>query len=346
MLLAILAVAVPVFGPTVVGMVTACSGQSGGSDASVDDAADGAGADEGDSPQIDTDLGEDFGLWVPDNTTVCPLGMGSGLEDQLREKMRISFVPGLLTFPRDAETFEADLIQQIELTPGTGTPVPEGAGEFTRAVTGSLQDGTVEYSYAQVFRVDARQFLVAAVFRFEVAGGMAVEPLTMLDPQGMLTRLSLDPGWLTAGFADGDATASFLSCDTHHWRRNQYEFTLSNGDSLVLEEWMVEVPGWMLMCAAGLTRATWVRGVDARVVDDYWNLAYVPGNHNIIEFFAFRLDPPEGDVHGLKICTQSLGMPLEDLSSIYTLDADLAESGELDIADAIYQGVQCFMEGE
>jgi hypothetical protein len=289
-------------------------------------------------------LGEDFGLWVPDNSSACPLGMGHGLEDQLREKMRISFEPGLLILPRDVETFEADLIRQVELTPGTGTPVPAGTGEFTRTVTGSLQDGTVEYLYTQDFRVDARLFTVAAAFRFEVAGGAAVEPLTVLDPQGMLTLLSLDQGWLTAGFVDGETTVRFLSCDTRPWRQNRYDFTLSNGDSLVLEEWMVEVPGWMLMCAAGLTRAIWVRGADTRVVDDYWHQAYVPGNHNIIEFFAFRLDPPAGDVHGIKIYTQSLGIPLDELSSIYTLDADLAESGELGIADATYQGVQCFMD--
>jgi hypothetical protein len=319
-------------------LAAACSGQSQDPDASVGD------ADGGNSRPVDADLGEDFGLLVPDNTTACPLGMGQELEDQLREKLRISFKPGLLVLPGDADTFEADLIQQIELTPGLGTPVPQGNGEFTRTVTGSLQDGTVEYSYAQDFRVGARLFAVAAVFRFEVAGGAAVAPLTTLDPRGMLTLLSLDHGWLTAGFSDGDPASMFLSCHTDPWRQNRYDFTLSNGDSLVLEEWMVEVPGWMMMCAAGLTRATWVRGADTRVVDDYWHRAYVPGNHNIIEFFAFRLDPPAGDVHGLKIYTQSLGMPLDELSSIFTLDADLAESGELDITGAAFQGVPCFMD--
>ncbi len=182
MFLAILAAAV---------LAAACSGQGEGSDASVDDAD--AGPDGGDSRPVDIDLGEDFGLWVPDNTAVCPLCLGRGLEDQLREKMRISFRAGLLTFPRDVETFEGDLILKIELTPGLGTPVSEGAGEFIRTVTGSLQDGAVEYRYTQSYRVDARLFLVNAEFRFEVADGVAVEPITMLDPQGILTLLSPEP---------------------------------------------------------------------------------------------------------------------------------------------------------
>lgn len=323
-------------------MAAGCSGQGGGSDAAVD-AADGARDDGGDFRPVDVDLGEDFGVWVPDGAAACPLGMGRSLEDMLREKVRIYFTPGLLVLPRDSDSFEADLVRRVELTPGAGTPVAQGSGRFTRTVTGSLQDGTVEYLFTQDFSVDARVLQVAVTFRFEVAGGVAVEPLVVLDPEGMLGLLSADQGWMAAGFIGGEAASLFLSCDTGPWRRNRYDFDLSNGDSLVLEEWMVEVPGWMLMCAAGLERATWTRGGNTRVVDGYWDMAYLPGNHNILEYFAFRVEPPEGEVYGIKVNTQSLGMPLSDLSSIYTLDAGLAQSGQLDIADAVYQGVQCFM---
>jgi hypothetical protein len=325
-------------------LASGCSATGTNADAGLDGQDDANDEkDGGDVLPADIDLGDDFGLWIPADSQACPLGHGRVLEDQLKQKLRIRFKPGFILLSNQQDTFEADLIDTIELNPDSPVAVPTSAGEFNRSTTGSPQDGTVVFSYEQTFDIDQREFLLSARFVFEIVSGQTVQPLLVLDSPGMLAMLSTDPDWLKTGYTDDTPSGYYCSCDFSSFRINEYEFTFSDGAGLLLEEWMVEVPGWMMFCAAGLARATYTRDSSSHVADDFWQLAYVPGNHNIIEFFAFRLDPPQGDIHALRINTQSLGMPLAQLSSIFTLDANLETMGELDISEAVYRGVPCFM---
>jgi len=302
-----------------------CSSAGQEPDSGVADALDGDGDARPDSGSADIDLDGNFGVSVPGQAQACSLGLGRNLTDQLHLKARIHFRPGLILLPREADDFEADLIEQVELTPGQGNPVADGPGRFTR-------EGVI-YSFSQALRAGDRRLSVILRLPFEV------EPLRVLDSGGMLMLLGGEEGWLRLVFDDGQELNIFHACAPGAARSNQYQIGFADGSSLRLSEWMIEVPGWFMFCAAGMTSVSW----NERVVDDFFQLAYQPGNHNILENFAVRFDPPAGDLHGLVVYTQSLGVPLNELTQVFELNQDLTVGEEMPPSSVTYLGTACNM---
>jgi hypothetical protein len=318
-------------------LAAGCPGTGGSSDAALDgeEPAEDAGPTDGDAPTLDLDLGQDLGLLVPPGTRLCVLGAGRDLAAQLRLKVRVALQPGLVRLdPRQASA-EVELVEALELTPGLGTPTPAGPGTFTLQETGTL----LEARFEQGFLVGARSFFVAARFAYPLEGG-----LQTLDQTWLKARLADDPGWLRAGFVGEEELGRFYACEPERQRTNVYTFGMTDGSSLRLEEWMFEHGVELGACTADLTRATFHRGAAVQEVDDYWRTAYQPGNHNIIERFAVRFEPPLGDTHGLLVYTQSLGEPLVELATITTMDASLAPGDSLPLESASYQGTACSMQ--
>jgi hypothetical protein len=319
-------------------LAAGCQGYGDGSDAALDGEEP---AEDGDAQTLDLDLGQDLGLLVPADTRLCVLGAGRALVDQLRLKVRVTLRPGLIRLDPGQASVEAELIEALELTPGSGTPTPAGPGTFSLQATGDL----LEARFEQAFQVGAQGFFVTARFAYPLEGGVALAPLLTLDEGWLRARLADDPGWMKAGFAGGEELAHFYACEPAGQRTNVYAFGLTDGASLRLEEWMFENDAGLGACTAGLTRATFRRGEATQAVDDYWRTAYQPGNHNIIERFAVRFDPPLGDTHGLQVYTRSLGEPLVELATINTLDASLVPGASLPLESASYQGTACSMQG-
>ncbi len=296
---------------------------------------------DGDAPAGDLDPGTDLGLLVPQGTHLCVLGAGRAPVDQLRLKARLTLRPGFVRLPREGDTFEAELLEALELTPGLGVPEPAGPGTFTRQASAGL----LVYRFEQAFLAGGQPFQVTARFTFEVVGGAVLVPLQTLDERWLRTRLVEDPSWLTAGFAGGEELWRFYACAPEGRRTNVYTFGMVDGATLTLEEWMIELSGGLGDCAAGLARATFTRGAETRVIEDDWRTALQPGNHGIVEWFAVRLEPALGNAHGLLVVTQSLGGPLVELASVTTLDAALEPGERLPLASASYQGTACSMQG-
>ena len=324
-----------------------CSGSQGDADA---DAGCDAGLDvDGhagwDLPPADYGLDGGFGVQVPMQTSACSIGLGRALDEQLLCKARVALRSGLIRLPRDADFIEAELIERLELGPGYDDPAPDGPGGFSRSVVGTPDDGVTVFVFEQAYRSGDRELAVSMRLPFEVHGGVAEQPLRTLDEQGMLALLAGVDGWLQVSFTSGEELHTFCACAPRSARTNSYRIGLEDGSVLQLDEWMTELPGWFMFCPTDLVAATWEQGTTSRTVDDFWLLSYMPGNHNILESFAVRFDPPVGELHGLIVHTQCLGMPLEDLTLVYELEADLTTGAELPVASVTYTGTPCNMPG-
>lgn len=255
---------------------------------------------------------------------------------ELALRGRLVFKPQTLSLPRDTDSFQADLIDSVNLTgPDPVAAQPDGPGEVTHEYQQQVWGYIHYYTYTQAFHFGARPFRVKATFSFRYRDGVADPEELVFDadqvgeePQGYnadYTRVSI-LGFLDNGENYLTEKQAYRSCTFITLPRHKITAALEGGDSIVLyKRYLKPLMG---SGPAAVVRAEIDLDGEQRVVEDYFHTAYAADMHNFNERYLVVLDPPVGAIHGVHFEETSDNDPP---AAADLLDADLAPAGQRNI---------------
>lgn len=306
----------------------ACSGNSEGVDAG-EDAADASDGGDG--------VGEPFELVFENGAQACAQFMiRRTAAQELALRGRLVFKPQTLLLPRDADSFQADLIDSVLLTgPDPAAAQADGPGEITRQYQQQSWGYIHTYTYAQSFHLDTRPFRVEAKFSFRYRDGVADPEKLVFDadqvgeePQGynvVYTQVGI-LGFLDNGEDYLTEKQAYRSCTFSTLPLFRITATLEGGDSIVLyKRYLKPLMG---SGPAAVVRAEVDLDGEQRVVDDYFHTAYAAELHNFTERYLVVLDPPIGSVYGIHFEETGDNDPP---AAVDLLDAGLAPAGQRNV---------------
>jgi hypothetical protein len=273
------------------------------------DGADGADSGPDGSDEAQT---EEFALQVPPSTVVCSVGSGMDVLEYHAAKRRVTFKEGRVLLPRDQESFEADLVERLELAPDGAEAQPDGPGVFTRTIQGSASEGSYLYEYRRPYLLDSQPYELVLPFRFEVHGGVAESSVKVIDAETLQKDHQVP--WMAR-------TTIGMVCGLELFDiRSRLELELDNGDKLelFLLMWLGCFEG-ADGCAGGpgygeVVRAKFVQGQEEREVTDFFDTSFSSIHHLGGLSFLVVLDQPVGSVHALEVTSY--------VESVNYLDAD------------------------
>ena len=135
-------------------LLVACSGSDGAGDAGQDAAGD-AGQDAGEDGGGDPAPGPVFSLRFESGAQACARFSESRTAAQeLALGARLHFKTQDLSLPSDADFFQADLLDSVELGPEGLTASPTGPGEFSYVLEDELWGWCPRYVFTQTFTFD------------------------------------------------------------------------------------------------------------------------------------------------------------------------------------------------
>lgn len=298
----------------------------------------GPGSDDGRSGDDgwtapDEDLGEDFALIIPPGIWACG-GTWVRYGDPLASfqgKGRVALRPGLYRLYKEADTFEADLIESVELGPDAVVATSEGPGFFTLSPPDG-PDGRYIYRYNQTFQASGKPFALSLAVLIRLQDGIPRERVVTLDDGNLCDLISpLSGDW------DGDSF-SFGSCLYTRYECAVYEYLIGNGDKLKAESCQHCPRGWICKAdQAGLKRAAFATcGGGGRYVSDYYDMVFSMRHHNWGWDIVVRFEEPLGDIYGIYLDMGSISDPGW---KAHYLDEDLAVFETHSFGPAWSQGV-------
>lgn len=279
----------------------ACQGNGGETDAGPAD-ADGSGsgdpgmADGSDAVITDTDLGDDYGLLVPEGFQACALAgfvWPENIAETLDQLGRVTFKPGLTRLCRDCTTFEADLIERVEwgAEPRIGTPVDTGT--FTRQGE--------NFTYVQEIAFGQDRMQVELRVSFEAGDDPPPGPVIELNEIVFTSyRLSL-------GASIGTTSMYFIACTCDEIDRGVTTYTIEGGDTVSIQ--VCSFCGMICKSSQGILRRAEVSfsGQD-RAIEEPHQLAIRFGQHDWSANVLVYLRQPLAGYSGVVI---ELGTQLE-----------------------------------
>jgi hypothetical protein len=318
---------IPVALALLFGFLPACNQENNGRDGGNPDAdgIDGGG---------DDDPGEPFLLIFDPGAQACSQFMIQRTAAQeLALRGRIVFRPGTITLPRDADSFSAELIDEVHLTgPEPVQAQPDGPGEITHEYRQQVWGYRHLYTYTQAFHAGSRPFGIEATFSFRFRDGVSDPDELTFDPD----RVGEEPqGYNTdytqvsiLGFLDNGEDylkekQTYRSCTFSSLPSYRVTAGLEGGDTIVLFKRYLK-PN-MGTGPAAVTQAEIDLDGRRRTVENYFQTAYAADLHNFNERYLVVLDPPIGDIHGVHFEETNQNDPP---TVVDLLDADLAPSGQ------------------
>lgn len=312
-----------------------CNGNGGGDDGGNPD-ADGidGGGDPGTDRSADGESNEPFELVFESGAQACAQFMiQRSATQELALRGRIVFHPGTISLPRDADTFQAELIDEVHLTgPEPVAAQPDGPGEITHQYEQQVWGYRHLYTLSQAFHAGGRPFRVEATFSFRYRDGVTDPDRLSFDadqvgeePRGYnadYTQVTV-LGFLDNGEDYLTEKQTFRSCTLATLPLYRITATLEGGDTIVLSKrYLKPVMG---TGPAAVTRAEIDLDGEQRTVEDYFQTSYGADLHNFNERYLVVLDPPIGSIHGLHFEETNQNDPPAALD---LLDADLAPAGQ------------------
>jgi hypothetical protein len=280
--------------------LAACNGDGGEDDGGTPD-ADGAG-DGGDDP------GGPFKLVFENGAQACAqFSEDRSAAQELALRGRMVFKPGTLELPRDAESFEADIIQELQVTGPDPVPAqPGGAGEILHEFETDLWGHCHHYTFTQPHRAGARPVVVQAEFSFCKKNNVTDPEELHFDqdnpgeePRGYVEYTQVKIlGLLDNGEDYLTEKQFYRSCTYATLPLFQITVDLEGGDRIVL--WKRYWKPLMASGPAAVTRAEVDLDGEQRTVEDYFHTAYAADLHNYNERYLVVLDPPVGNIHGIR----------------------------------------------
>jgi hypothetical protein len=254
---------------------------------------------------------------------------------ELALRGRLVFKPQTLSLPRDADSFQAELINEVQLTgPEPVSATPDGPGEITHEYQQQVWGYIHYYTYTQAFHFGARPFWVEATFSFRYRDGVTDPEELVFDadqvgeePEGYVdyTQVSI-LGFLDNGEDYLTEKQAYRSCTFTTLPRYRITADLEGGDSILLyKRYLKPLMG---TGPAAVTRAEIDLDGQQRVVEDYFETAYCADLHNFNERYLVVLDPPIGNVHGVQFEETNQNDPP---AAVDLLDADLSPAGQRNI---------------
>jgi len=248
----------------------------------------------------DEDLGSDFALLAPPGTRLCTVAGGPDLFYNYNSQGIVYFKDGLWRLPRDQASFESDLIDRVELTPGVDLQ-PTGPGVFTRTIQGTPDDGSYVYEYRRPYdnNGDAFELVLRAIFR--VQAGQAETPVLLVDDADYIFQFCNTT--ISAWGTSLNWNNAFITCQFdvrgifEPWR---VEVTVANGDRLTFHLRL----GYKCCCFIGrdwalLAETRMVCGPEERVVTDFYSQAFSAQHHIFMQDLLAMFETPLGTVHGV-----------------------------------------------
>ncbi len=319
-------------------LVASCS-SGGGNDAGIGDGDPGdSGAEDGGDRNgdagdkgNDVDVGEHFTLAIPAGAEICSIGGGGDVFLHFAHQVRATCKPGQVVLPREIQTFEADWIERVEVSPDGAVLAPKGPGMFTRSIKGTADDGKYYYEFVQPYELNGQDFELAARVEFTVEGGVMLDPVMTLDEETLTTGYKIG---LYVVFPDQERSGASCACGFDLLRQWGVNITTANGDIvyLRLRTVMSRCPPGM-PCAGGtgegeVVFARFERGQTVREVDDFFQTAFTAVHHLGGQSYIVVFEQPVDAVRGIAVIRDPLGGEGKDLSY---LDADLNVIGTSEI---------------
>ena len=306
--------------------VLGCSGSSGSTDAGIGD-----GDVDGNGNGDDVDVGEYFTLLIPAGAQICSIGGGGDIFKHFNHQIRATCKTGEVVLPREMETFEADWIETVEVSPDGLMLSPKGPGTFTRLIQGTPDDGKYYFEFQQIWEANGQDYELSAGATFVVEGGVMQDPVMTLDEETLCLGYKIGLGMV---FPDAERGGGSCACGFAPLRQAGVNIETANGETvyLRLKTVMSRCPPDMI-CAGGsgegeVIFARFERGQETREQSDFFKTAFTAVHHLGGQSYIVMFDQPVDTVHGIAVIRDPMGGEGNDLSY---LDADLNVIGTSEI---------------
>lgn len=314
-------------------VLIACCNGSGGRDDGGDGFADADGryddGDPGTDRAADGEPGEPFKLVFEEGAQACAqFSEKRTAVQELFLRGRLVFKAQTLELPRDADSFQADIVKELYVTgPDPVEAQPYGPGEISHEFATATWGHCHHYTFTQPHQAGARPVVVSAEFSFCKKNNVTdpeelhfdednpgEEPRGYVEDAQVVIRGFLDNGedYLTE-------KQFYRSCTYATLPRFAITVDLEGGDRIVLSKRYLKP--LMASGPAAVTRAEVDLDGQQRIVEDYFHLAYAAELHNCNERYLVVLDPPIGDFHAVHFEETNQNDPP---AVVDLLDADLA----------------------
>jgi len=264
-------------------------------------------------------------------------GANRGVREEYEIKSQLRFRSGKIELPTTADSFSAELVEELRMGPEqeVAVAVTEGLVRFLRVAGG---DGVVRYrfTFEQEFTLaDGRSLELALVtpLEFEARGEDPVARRLVLDKATLAEMFTVNAGFEPLlAMLDGAPLIRYGSCGYETLPPWEIRLELEGGVRLRLEEHFLEAESLFATAPAALVRADVSFDGDVRSVTDYWSLVYSAFRHNTSVTYWVLLEPPftlpamdlpglTASVHGLEIRGPDLAHGA--VAEVLYLDADL-----------------------
>jgi hypothetical protein len=267
----------------------------------------------------DEDLGDDFALRAPAGTRLCSIFGGPDPFYNYDSKGILYFKEGVWRLPRDQASFESDLVDRVEISPGMDIQ-PTGPGVFTRTIQGTADDGQYVYEYRRPYDNGGDPFELIIRATFQVTAGQAEAPVLLIDDAEYLAahfcNTTVSAWGNSLSWGNGFLTCQFDARDVfERWR---VEVTTESGDQLTMHLRL----SYKCCCLIGrdwaeIVETRLVRGQDERIQTGFYRQAFSAQHHFFGRNLLAMFDTPLSNVHGVLLSDADGANPVLEY-----LDAD------------------------
>ena len=237
-----------------------------------------------------------FEVEIPEGTVICgtfaEADTTRGLREEYELKSSVILLPGVVSLPTDADSFPADLIEEVRFGPRRERATPTARGGFELLTFTAPDGGSVyRFTYRQPFRLrDGRALVIeiAAPLTFTAADSGEATGRRQLDEEYFTTQPGLEP---VRALLNGEPVVHYGSCTHQLLPRFEIDATLEDGSRLRLTERFLEAASLNETGPASLERAEITVGATSRSISEYWNLVYSAGRHNLGVGYWLVLEP-------------------------------------------------------